>query len=296
MMIIKRTTQFLLILLLFFACSEDKSTNTEATAPAKPAGLSIISSSDSGITFNNALSDDPLSDKNVLSYQLYFNGAGVGIADFNNDGLEDIFFAGNEVPNELYINKGDFKFEKLDENSGINKNKTWASGVSIVDINLDGFKDIYVCQQGPYPEAQRKNLFYINNGDLTFTEAAQSMGLDDANSSTQAAFLDYDKDGDLDCYVMNESKYAGVLLSAVFKDLEKKDNLLKASGKLFENTGNLKFKDVTEKAGVLNYGYGLGLAVSDINGDNYPDIYVVNDYTVPDFYTSIKRMALLKNL
>ena len=283
MMIIKRTTQFLLILLLFFACSEDKSTNTEATAPAKPAGLSIISSSDSGITFNNALSDDPLSDKNVLSYQLYFNGAGVGIADFNNDGLEDIFFAGNEVPNELYINKGDFKFEKLDENSGINKNKTWASGVSIVDINLDGFKDIYVCQQGPYPEAQRKNLFYINNGDLTFTEAAQSMGLDDANSSTQAAFLDYDKDGDLDCYVMNESKYAGVLLSAVFKDLEKKDNLLKASGKLFENTGNLKFKDVTEKAGVLNYGYGLGLAISDINGDNYPDIYVVNDYTVPDF-------------
>lgn len=242
-----------------------------------------IGSNQSGIDFINKLEDNPLSDKNVLSYRHYFNGAGVGIADFNKDGLQDIFLAGNEVPNKLYINKGDFKFEDISKTAGINVNKVWCSGVSIVDINGDGFQDIYVCQQGPYNEEQRRNLFYINNGDLTFTESAKSMGLDDPNYSTQAAFFDFDKDGDLDCYVMNESKYAGVVLANVFKDLEKKENMIAASGKMFENVGNLKFKNITEKAGMLAYGYGLGLAISDLNGDNWPDVYVANDYTVPDF-------------
>lgn len=246
-------------------------------------GFEIIGSSKTGITFQNKLSDDPLSSKNVLSYRHYFNGAGVGVADFNNDGLQDIFFAGNEAENELYINKGDFKFEKLGVESGINKNKVWACGVSIIDINSDGYKDIYVCQQGPYSPNERKNLFYINNGDLTFTESASEMGLDDSNYSTQAVFLDYDKDGDLDCYVMNESKYAGVILKTVYEELKNEGNLRKASGKLFRNNGNLKFTDVTKESGVLNYGYGLGIGVSDFNNDNWPDIYVANDYTVPDF-------------
>jgi hypothetical protein len=263
------------------SCSEQNEKST-AKSPQK-AGFEIVGSQSSGITFKNVLKDDPLSDKNVLSYRHYFNGAGVGVADFNNDGLQDIFFAGNEVPNELYINKGGLTFEKLGPNSGINKNKVWASGVSIVDINNDGFKDIYVCQQGPYTSAERRNLFYINNGDLSFTEKAEAMGLDDDNYSTQAAFFDYDKDGDLDCYVMDESKYAGVILKTVYEEIEDEANMIAASGKFYENTGNLKFKDVTKKAGVLNYGYGLGLAISDFNGDNWPDIYVANDYTVPDF-------------
>ena len=237
----------------------------------------------SGLDFINTLTDDPLSDKNVLSFQHYFNGAGVGIGDFNVDGKPDVFFAGNEVPNQLYLNKGDLKFEKLGPESGINVNKVWASGVSVVDINGDGYPDIYVCQQGPYAPEQRKNLFYINNGDLTFTESAAEMGLDDENYSTQAAFFDYDKDGDLDCYVMNESKYVGVVLATVFEDLKEEKNMRAASGKLFENQGNLKFKDVTKSAGMMKYGYGLGLAISDFNGDNWLDVYVANDYTVPDF-------------
>lgn len=247
------------------------------------SGFSVIKPDASGLDFNNKLKDDPLSDKNVLSYRHYFNGAGVGIGDFNKDGLPDIFFAGNEVPNEIYLNEGDFKFKKLGPEAGINVNKVWSSGVSIIDINMDGYDDIYVSQQGPYAENQRKNLFYINNGDLTFTESAALMGLDDPNYSTQAVFLDYDKDGDLDCYVLNESKYAGVVLKTVYDDLKIGDNMRKASGSLFENKGSLQFQDVTEKAGVMNYGYGLGVAVSDLNGDNWPDIYVANDYTVPDF-------------
>lgn len=268
------------LILLSFSCKQN---STDQISNIYNEGLEIVPSEHSGIDFNNTLSDDPLSDKNVLSYEYYFHGAGVGVADFNQDGLQDIFLAGNEVPNELYINQGDFKFTKLGEEAGINKNKVWSAGVTIVDINNDSYPDIYVCQQGPYTPDQRRNLFYINNGDLTFTESARVMGLDDPNISTHSVFLDFDKDGDLDCYVMNESKYVRVVLAEIYKDLEKKENMVAASGKLFENIGGLKFKDITEKAGVLNYGYGLGLAVSDFNGDNWPDIYVVNDYTVPDF-------------
>lgn len=278
----KINNTLIFVLLILSACTNNNSDKKDSiNIPV--SGFEILDSDLTGIDFQNTLVDDPLSDKNVLSYQHYFNGAGVGVADFNQDGLIDIFFAGNEVPNALYINKGDFKFEKLGEQSGINKNKVWAAGVSIVDINGDNYPDIYVCQQGPYSKEDRKNLFYINNGDLSFTESAQKMGLDNSNYSTQAAFFDYDKDGDLDCYVMDESKYAGVILKTVYEELEEESNMIEASGKLYENIGDLKFRDVTKKAGVLNYGYGLGLAISDFNGDNWPDIYVANDYTVPDF-------------
>ena len=294
-MSINKTVTVLLCFCCLYACQEETTdhNNSNVTTSAK-AGFNHIPSSTSGITFVNELKDDPKSEKNVLSYQHYFNGAGVAIADFNNDGLQDIFFAGNEVPNEVYINKGDLKFEKLPQGSGINNNKVWSSGVSIVDINMDGYNDIYVCQQGPYEKDQRRNLFYINNGDLTFTESAKEMGLDDPNYSTQAAFLDYDKDGDLDCYVMNESKYVYTVLKVVYEELENEENMRAASGRLFENTGNMKFKDVSKEAKVMKYGYGLGLCISDINGDNWPDIYVTNDYTVPDFLYINQRNGTFK--
>jgi len=146
------------------SCRNDSSDNKSITTKTaihkgKPAGLNAIPSSQSGIDFINALNDDPKSDKNVMSFQYYYHGAGVGVGDFNNDGLEDIFFAGNDVPNEIYINKGSLKFEKLGPESGINKNKVWASGVSIVDINMDGYKDIYVCQQGPVEPEQERTCF-----------------------------------------------------------------------------------------------------------------------------------------
>lgn len=276
-----RSTIFLFLgILTFYSCNNDSKVDLPGTNYGH--GFEVVDASYSGLDFSNDLVDDPTTDKNVLSFDYYYHGAGVGIGDFNNDGLPDIFFAGNDVDNQLYINKGNLKFEKSPD-SRINVNKVWASGVSIVDINSDGYDDIYVCQQGPYDAFNRRNLFYINNGDLTFTESAVSMGLADHNYSTQAAFFDYDRDGDLDCYVMNESKYAFVVLKKVFEDLKKKENMFAASGKLFENVGDLKFVNVTEKSGLLSYGYGLGLAVSDINNDGWPDLYISNDYSVPDF-------------
>lgn len=240
----------------------------------------------SGLDFSNDLEENPLTRHNVLSYPHYYNGAGVAVGDVNNDGLPDLFFTGNEVPNRLYLNKGNLKFEDITERAGVNPpNKRWSTGAVFVDINGDGWQDIYVCQYGPYPPEERRNLLLIHNGDgehPAFTEQAAAWGLDDPNESIQAAFFDYDKDGDLDCYVMNESKYALVVYQEVFEDLKEKENLEAASGKLFRNDGG-KFTNVTEQAGLLRYGYGLGLVISDINQDGWLDIYVANDYSVPDF-------------
>lgn len=247
-------------------------------------GFKLLSPENSGINFINALEDNPLSDRNILSYDYYFNGAGLAIVDINNDGFQDIFFAGNEVDNRLYLNKGELKFEDITEHAGINENKNWASGVTIVDINGDGFKDIYVCQNGPYKDPNlRRNLLYVNNQDLTFSEKAKEYGLDDGNLSTQAVFFDYDKDGDLDCYVMNESKYTNVIHKAMYDDIKIKKNLLAASGHLYKRNENGKYNQVTEKAGMLKLGFGLGLSVSDFNNDNWPDVYVANDYSIPDY-------------
>jgi len=246
-----------------------------------------ISAKDSGVNFQNKLIDNPLNPlQNVMDNPNYFNGAGSAIADFDNDGLSDILFVGNEVQNKIYRNTGDFVFEDKTSIANINKGKTWSNGVSIVDINQDGFQDIYICQsshltlKGP---ASRPNLLFINNGDFTFTESAKSYGLDNKDLSHQAVFFDYDLDGDLDCFILNTSIYVNIQLGAVFRHLDDdKKHLEAASCKLYENK-NGKFEDVTERAGMLRYGFGLGLVVNDINNDGYPDVYVANDYSVPDF-------------
>lgn len=271
-----------LFLGMIFSCSPEVATNPEKKADLK---FSLVSKEKSNIDFINKLIDDPLTDKNVMSYPHYFNGAGVGVGDFNKDGKPDLFFAGNEVDNRLYINEGDLVFKDITEGAGINQNKNWSSGVNIVDINEDGYDDIYVCQHGPFkdPSSKRENLLYINNGDLSFTEQAKSYGLNDGNHSVQSVFFDYDKDGDLDCYILNSSKYVLIVLAAIFEDLEDKKNLEAASGNLYENLGNQKFKRVTEQAGVLKHGFGLGVVATDINNDGWQDLYVTNDYSVPDF-------------
>jgi len=273
---------FLSLVLLLPSCQQKES--SDKGGASAEALFELLPPERTGIDFVNELHDDPTGVRNVLSYAHYYNGAGVAVGDINNDGLPDVFFAGNEVPNRLYLNKGDLRFEDISEKAGINQNKKWSSGVTMADVNGDGWLDIYVCQTGPYIDQphNRRNLLFINNGDLTFSEKAAEYGLDDGNESTQAAFFDYDRDGDLDCYVMNESKYAQVILADVFKDLEKKENLEAASGNLYRNDGG-KFTKVTEEAGLLRYGYGLGLVISDINQDGWPDIYVANDYSVPDF-------------
>lgn len=286
----KLTAKILIIftgcLLITTSCQEapQESSDEEVT---KNTGTTFenVPSSESGIDFINRLKDDPETSHNVLSYDLYYNGAGVAVGDVNNDSLPDIFFVANEGKNRLYLNQGDFKFKDVTEGSGINpQNKRWSTGAVMSDVNGDGWLDIYVCQGGYklHPREERGNLLLINNGDGTFTEKAREYGIDDRNEGISAAFFDYDKDGDLDLYVLNESVYAFMVYAEVFESLKDPTNLENASGNLYRNDDG-KFTKVTREAGVLNYGFGLGLNVTDINDDGWPDIYVANDYSVPDF-------------
>ncbi len=241
----------------------------------------LIPSKQSGIHFINQLEEDVLNPhKNLMDFEYYYNGAGVALGDFNNDGLLDIFFAANESKNRLYVNKGDFVFEDITETANINDGKNWSTGVTTVDINGDGFLDIYVCQGGP-KGVSKENLLFVNNGDLSFTEQAKSYGLDDNNVSTQATFFDYDKDGDLDCFVGNESPDIATYVKPGSTNPNDLKVLNESSSNLYQNN-NGKFAKVTKSAGVLQVNYTLGVAISDINNDGWPDIYVANDYSIPD--------------
>ena len=163
-----------------------------------------LSPEESGITFTNSVTESEK--ENILNYEYFYNGGGVASGDFNNDGLVDLYFTGNQVDNKLYLNKGALKFEDITEKSGTSGRKgAWKTGVSIVDINADGWLDIYLCYSGLRDSTVRKNQLFINNHNLTFSEKAAEYGLDDSGYSTQAAFLDYDLDGDLDCFLLNHN-------------------------------------------------------------------------------------------
>ena len=266
---------------ILFACNSEN----QADKPISSQQFTLLTPEDSGVNFRNDLVDDPTDPtKNVMDFYNYYNGGGVAVGDFNKDGLEDLVFTGNEVANRLYINEGNLKFKDVTEKSNINQKKTWTTGVMVVDINGDGYDDIYICQSGPFtsPASTKKNLLFINNKDLTFTEQAESYGLADSNISEQVVFFDMDNDGDLDCFVLNNSIYVRVELSLVFKHLENAENLARASSNLYRND-NGRFTKVTQQAGVLRYGFGLSAIVSDINEDGWLDIYQTNDYSVPDF-------------
>ena len=240
-----------------------------------------IESGTSNVTFSNDISHDVATKFNLFDYDYFYNGSGVGIEDFNNDGLMDLFFCGNQVDNKLYLNKGDFVFEDVSEQANINQNKNWSSGVTFADVNQDGWIDIYISQGGPHERDNRKNLLLINQQDMTFKESAESYGLDDHGISTQSAFFDFDKDGDLDCVVMNENDYYGTDPGRFYAILSDKALLKENSSHFYENR-NGKFVDITEQAGLLRPSFGLGLCVSDINNDGWLDIYMANDYYVPD--------------
>mgnify|MGYP002633022137 CR=1 FL=1 len=272
-------------LLVVISCKEESSNSepNELNHELNPISSSFkkIQSSVSGIDFNNTITHDLNTKFNLFDYDFFYNGAGVGIEDINNDGLKDIFFTGNQVPNKLYLNKGGLKFEDITETANINTNKNWSNGITFADVNNDGWMDIYISQGGPVDENLRNNLLLINQKDNSFKEEANQYGLNDTGISTQSAFLDFDMDGDLDCIVMNENDYYGTDPTQFYSILSDKSKLKENSSHLYENI-NGKFLNVTEKSGLLSATFGLGLCISDINNDNWPDIYIANDYYVPD--------------
>jgi hypothetical protein len=273
----------LVSLVVLNACSSPEKPKKQVKSKISSDKLfSAIPSTVSGLKFNNRLKENYATRQNILGYEYFYNGGGVSIGDINNDGLQDILMTGNLVSNRLYLNKGNLEFEDITKKSGLSS-KFWATGTTMADINGDGLLDIYVCNSGYHEPASRPNQLYINNGDLTFTESAKEYGVQDFNNSTQASFFDYDLDGDLDLFILNHSTFYEMPIPMVYEKIKDKNELKKVSNRLFRNNGNGKFSDVTEQAGLLNYGFGLGLTINDINGDGLSDIYVTNDYDVPDF-------------
>ncbi|MEO6288584.1 MAG: CRTAC1 family protein, partial [Ginsengibacter sp.] len=249
-----------------------------AQKPA-PVLFEPVPNSETGIKFANIVKESPA--LNIISYEYFYNGGGVGLGDFNNDGLVDIYFTGNMQPGKLYLNKGNMKFEDITSKAGVGGKKGWKTGVSIADVNGDGLLDIYVCYSGPLGRDQRVNQLFMNNGDLTFTDKAGTMGVADSGYSTQAVFFDYDRDGDLDLFVINHNNKNLRNFDAAFV---KKMVDYDAGDRLYRNNNNI-FTDVTVASGIISnpLGYGLGVSVSDINNDGWPDLYVTNDYVEEDY-------------
>lgn len=242
--------------------------------------FTLLSSDITGISFeNNVVYTEEF---NTYTYRNFYNGAGVGLGDFNNDGLTDIYFCSNQSGNRLYLNKGGFKFEDITEKAGVGSQGSWSTGVTIADVNGDGWEDIYVCKSGKPGGNGRSNELYINNGDLTFTEKAKESGLDNFGLSNHASFFDYDRDGDLDCYLLNNSYTSVTGFDMKPGQREIPDPL--GGNKLFRNDDGF-FVDVTTESGIYSskIGFGLGVNVADINRDGWPDIYVSNDFFERDY-------------
>ncbi|RYE04729.1 MAG: VCBS repeat-containing protein, partial [Sphingobacteriaceae bacterium] len=242
----------------------------------------LLPSTQTNIHFSNAISENET--LNVLSYEYFYNGGGVAVGDLNNDGLEDLFFTANMKPNKLYLNQGNFKFKDITTSASKElegRAGSWKTGVTMADVNGDGLLDIYICYSGKVDADTRRNQLFINQGNGKFAEKAREFGLDDPGYATQAVFLDYDNDGDLDMFLLNHNikKIDNMEFANVRNQTEEN-----ASNKLFINQNN-HFTDVSKKAGIIQnpLTFGLGVAVADINKDGWPDIYVTNDYNEPDY-------------
>jgi hypothetical protein len=242
----------------------------------------LLDSSQTGIEFNNNIS---VADSfNVLTHEHISNGAGVGIGDLNNDGLADIIFTGNKVSPRVYLNSGNFEFKDITSNFKGLTNDQWYSGVTVVDINSDGWKDIYLTSTCERNNKKCRNTLWINKGTQdnkspVFTENAGDYGIAFSGPSVTSAFFDYDRDGDLDLYILNSSFTNRLSTSYRPKII---DGSAVNNDRLFRNNGDDTFTDVTLQAGIVLEGFGLGLAISDLNMDGYPDIYVSNDYISND--------------
>jgi hypothetical protein len=239
--------------------------------------FTLLNNNQTGIDFNNQLNED--NSFNYFTYPYIYMGGGVSVGDINNDNLDDIYFTGNMTSNKLYLNKGNLNFEDITVTSGTSGDNRWYTGSTMVDINNDGFLDIYLSVAGL--DGIKNNELYINNGDNTFTEMANEYGVDDIGNGVQATFLDYDKDGDLDLYVANYPMTPfDAPRSYYYYKMKNTDDY--ETDNLYRNDG-LSFTRVTEEAGLRTYGLTLSATVGDLNNDSYPDIYISNDFSSPDF-------------
>lgn len=274
----------MVLLAVIMSCSNREKPLFELIAPAE-----------TGITFNNRIQD---SDSfNIITEEYLYNGGGVAIGDFNNDGLQDIFFTGNQVSNKLYLNRGEMKFDDISEESGVVRTNTWSSGAVVVDINGDGWDDLYVTATMNKDSLLRKNMLFVNqgltNGRPTFVDKADAYGIADTGYSTMAAFFDYDLDGDLDLYVLTNQHLKSS--PAAYRQ-RINDGSAVNNDRLYRNNGDGTFSNVTKEAGILYEGFGLGLAVSDLNLDGWPDLYISNDFLSNDLLYLNKRNGTFENV
>ena len=267
-------TRFHFILFIFIcaSCTQEK--------PEEKTLFELLSSDETGVLFRNDLSYTE--NINPYTFRNFYNGAGVALADINQDGLIDIFFAGNQTSNKLYLNQGGMKFKDITTTAGLESSGQWSTGVSIADVNGDGLPDIYVCKSGPLAGAKRHNELFINNGDLTFSEKSVAYGLDEIGLSQHAVFFDFDKDGDLDLYLLSNSPRSVGIYDLRIGQRETRDP--EGGNKLFRNDGD-NYTDISEEAGIYgsSIGYGLGVTVADLNQDTWPDLYVSNDFFERDY-------------
>ena len=272
---------FLLLNICFIACQPSNKEDLPKNQKESSKLFTLVNHDSSGINFNNKITSTY--DFNILEYNYFYNGSGVAIGDVNNDGLDDVFFGGNMVSSRLYLSQGELKFEDVTEKAGVSTNQ-WITGVSMIDINQDGWLDIYLCASGYADENLRHNLLFLNQQNGTFHEMAADYGLNDNGYSTHAAWLDYDLDGDLDMYLLthfHDKNNPNIPRpKSQVTNKESFDRFYRNQG--MSDNGHPVFEEVSKKSGINHEGYGLGIAIEDFNKDGWPDIYVANDFVFDD--------------
>lgn len=289
-------TRYVCLLLIGFSCLPCCQAPNKMTPEALPV-FRLLNPASTKVDFINKVT--PTADFNIITYRNFYNGGGVAIGDINNDGLPDLFFTANQGDNKLYLNKGNLTWQDITISAGVAGTKAWSTGVTMVDINADGLLDIYVCNSGDIRGDDRENELFINQGDLTFIDQAKANHLDNKGYSTHAAFLDYDRDGDLDCYILNNSFKNPAKIELHQSMRTTPDSL--GGHKLMRNDLDTKgtFTDVTEQAGIYSsaIGFGLGIAIGDLNGDHWPDLYISNDFFEKDYvYINQQNGTFLEDL